>query len=121
MHRQTLQAINSARAAERAIVRACDLSTGEERLIDPATDKTPLGVAASDAARADRSGAVSVEGRDWFLSVFNPPLDLAIVGAVHIAQPLAQMALLCGYAVRIIDPRTAFATVERFPGLRISH
>lgn len=121
MNRATLQAINAARAAGRAIVRACELSSGEEQIVDPQRDKSPLGLAAAGAARADRSVTVTVEGREWFLSVFNPPLDLAIVGAVHIAQPLTQMAQLCGYAVRIIDPRTAFATSERFPDLHISH
>jgi xanthine dehydrogenase accessory factor len=121
MHRRTLQAINAACLAGRAVVRAVELSRGQEHLIDPATDKTPLGQAAAAAARADRSATTTIDGHDWFLSVFNPPLDLVIVGAVHIAQPLAEMAALCGYAVRIIDPRTAFATAERFPGLHISH
>lgn len=121
MHRDTLQAINAARREGRAVVRASELSTGLECLIDPIKDKTPLGLAAADASRADRSGAQVIDGREWFLSVFNPPLDLAVIGAVHIAQPLAQMAQLCGYAVRIIDPRTAFATADRFPGLQISH
>lgn len=121
MHRETLQAINAARLAGRAIVRASELSSGRECLIDPIMDKTPLGLAAADAARADRSGTWTIEGQEWFLQVFNPALDLAVVGAVHIAQPLAQMAQLCGYAVRIIDPRTAFATADRFPGLVISH
>jgi xanthine dehydrogenase accessory factor len=121
MHRDTLQAINAARREGRAIVRASELSTGRECLIDPATNDTPLGLAAADASRADRSRTQVIDGQEWFLSVFNPPLDLAVVGAVHIAQPLAQMAQLCGYAVRIIDPRTAFATADRFPGLQISH
>ncbi len=57
-----------------------------------------------------KAAAVEIGGRNWFLTVFNPPLDLAIIGAVHIAQPLARMAALADYAVRVIDPRTAFAT-----------
>ena len=73
------------------------------------------------AARADRSAPVEIEGSNWFLSVHNPPLDLAIIGAVHIAQPLAPMAALADYRVRIIDPRTAFATQARFPGVSLSH
>ena len=121
MKRQTLQAINEARRAGRAIVRASDLATGEEMLIDPATDTSPLGLAAAGAARADTSGPAQIEGRSWFLSVFNPPLDLVIVGAVHIAQPLIVMASEAGYGVRMIDPRTAFATPARFPGTPISH
>lgn len=121
MNRDTLSALNAARHAGRAIVRAVDLDSGDERLIDPATDMSPLGQAAAGAARADTSGPAQIEGRGWFLAVFNPPLDLAIVGAVHVAQPLAVMAKEAGYGVRIIDPRTAFATEARFPGVSLSH
>lgn len=121
MKRETLQAINEARRAGRAIVRATDLQSGEELLLDPAIDVSPLGLAAAGAARADTSGPAQIDGRSWFLAVFNPPLDLVIVGAVHIAQPLIGMAQETGYGVRIIDPRTAFATPARFPGAPISH
>jgi xanthine dehydrogenase accessory factor len=121
MRRETLAAINEARRANRAIVRATDLITGDEQLIEPYTDNSALGLAARDAARADRSQPVEIEGRSWFLGVFNPTLDLCIIGAVHIAQPLAQMAAMTGYGVRIIDPRTAFATAERFTGVALSH
>jgi len=117
----TLNAINDSRRAGRAIVRATDLATGDDVLIDPATDISPLGEAAAGAARADTSGTAIIEGRSWFLSVFNPPLELVIVGAVHIAQPLVAMAREAGYRVRIIDPRTAFATAARFAGVAISH
>src|SRR5215469_11652612 len=121
MRKGVLDALNAARAAGRAIVRASDLKTGDEMLIDPEADRSPLGLTAAEAARADQSRAVEVDGRSWFLSVYNPPLDLAIVGAVHIAQTLARMAALAGYEVRIIDPRTAFASAERFPGVKLSH
>jgi xanthine dehydrogenase accessory factor len=106
-----------ARDGSKAWVRALDLSSGEEMLIDPSLDQSPLGQAARAAARADASGEVEIEGRNWFLEVHNPPLELALVGAVHIAQPLAAMARLAGYAVRVIDPRAAFATEARFPGV----
>lgn len=121
MRPDTLKALNEARHANRAIVRATDLASGEDILVDPATDKSALGVAAANAARADQSAPAQIEGRNWFLAVFNPPLDLVIVGAVHIAQPLAQMAAIAGYGVRVIDPRTSFATPERFPGVALSH
>ena len=121
MNRQTLARINEARRAARTIVRATNLASGEDRLIDPETDGTPLGEAASAAARADTSGPFEIGGQTWFLSVFNPPLDLVIVGAVHVAQPLSAMAALTGFGVRIIDPRTAFATSDRFPGIELNH
>jgi xanthine dehydrogenase accessory factor len=121
MRRETLDALNAARRNGHAIVRATDLTTGDEIVLDPATDTSMLGVAAAQAARADQSTTVEVEGRRWFLAVYNPPLDLVIVGAVHIAQPLARMGALAGYGVRVIDPRTSFATPERFPDVALSH
>lgn len=121
MKRRILEALDDARREGRAVVRAVDLSSGEELLIDPANDSSELGKSAAKAARADQSTSVEIGGRSWFLTVYNPPLDLAIVGAVHIAQPLSVMAQLAGYGVRVIDPRTAFATAERFPGVSLSH
>jgi xanthine dehydrogenase accessory factor len=121
MQRETLRALNAAKRAGKAIVRATDLETGEEQFVDPISDTTPLGVASASAARADQSGPVEIDGRTLFLSVYNPPLELVVVGAAHIAQPLTRMALLANYSVLVIDPRTSFATPERFPGVVISH
>ena len=121
MKREVLRTLNDARCQNRAIVRALDPVSGEERLVDPGANSSPLEIAAATAARADQSRSVEIDGRVWFLTVYNPPLDLAVVGAVHIAQPLTAMAQLAGYRVRVIDPRAAFATAERFPGVAISH
>lgn len=65
---------------------------------------------------ADRSG---LEADGWFVAIHNPPLRLAVVGAVHVAQPLCPMARACGYEVALIDPRSSFGSAERFPGERI--
>lgn len=121
MKRSTLEILIRARKEGRAVVRAVDLASGEERLIEPGSEDSALGRAAAAAARADRSAPAEIDGRSWFLSVHNPPLDLAIIGAVHIAQVLAPMAMLADYRVRIIDPRTAFATPARFPRVRLDH
>jgi len=121
MKQSTLEQIIRARKDGRAIVRAVNLQSGEERLIEPDSDVSALALPAQAAARADRSGLADIDGQSWFLSVHNPPLDLVIVGAVHIAQVLAPMAALAEYRVRIIDPRTAFATAARFPDVLISH
>ncbi|HTQ13987.1 MAG TPA: XdhC family protein [Rhizomicrobium sp.] len=121
MKRETLDALNAARREGRAVVRAVELETGEETLIDPYTDDSGLAAFARQAARDDRSGPAEIGGHTWFLTVYNPPLDLVIVGAVHIAQPLSRMAILAGYGVRVLDPRTAFATQERFPGITLVH
>lgn len=121
MKRATLLALNEARKTSSAVVRAVDTASGEEHLIDPYTDQSPLGVAARQAAHADTSASAEIDGRAWFLEVYNPPLDLVIVGAVHIAQLLARMAQLTDYGVRVIDPRTAFATADQFPDVALSH
>ena len=119
---EMIAALKAARDTQRAVVLATDLASGESRLVYPSDQTTgALADIARVRARQDESGTVDADGRSWFLTVFNPPLDLAIIGAVHIAQPLARMAVLADYAVRIIDPRTAFATAERFPGVALSH
>ena len=120
MKRSTLQALCDARRSGVSLVRAVDLATGEEYLLDR-TDISQLGRAAGEAARADRSGLVEIDGREWFLEIHNPRLDLRIIGAVHIAQPLARMAMLAEYRVTVIDPRRAFATEQRFPGVTLCH
>ena len=73
-----------------------------------------LAPALDDAFRRGRS--VALQGRDGevFINVFNPTVRLIIVGAVHVAQPLVPMARALGYDVVIVDPRSAFATEERF-------
>ena len=120
--RATLAALNKARDEKRAVVLATDLKSGRTHLVYPdKAGSSALAEAAAKAARHDESASVEADGASWFLTVFNPPLDLAIIGAVHIAQPLARMAALADYAVRVIDPRTAFATEERFPGVALSH
>ncbi len=54
-----------------------------------------------------------------FVHVFNPPMRLIVVGAVHVAEPLSRMAALAGYRVIIVDPRRAFTSRRRFDGLRV--
>ena len=69
----------------------------------------------------DKSQLVDDEGASYFIHVHNPPLRIVVVGAVHIAQALAPIAAAVGYEVAIVDPRGAFATEDRFPGLEISN
>ena len=72
------------------------------------------------ALAEDKNQTVETSEGPVFVEVFNPRLRCIIVGAVHIAQPLARMAALAGYIVTVVDPRTAFATDERFPGIEVS-
>ncbi len=45
---------------------------------------------------------------------------LVVVGATHIAQHLASLAAAIGYGLTVVDPRSAFAAAERFPGTPLS-
>ena len=116
MRLDLLAALNAERAARRAAVVVTDLETGEQRLVragEFATD--PLGEPIGERLRSGKSGSLEVEERRYFLTVYVPPPRLVAIGAVHISQALAPMARLLGYDVTIVDPRTAFATPERFP------
>jgi xanthine dehydrogenase accessory factor len=117
MKTETLEALLAAREARRPIVLATNIESGEERLIDPTADDADD--ALREAARSDKSGVVESPDGKVFLHVYNPPLRMAIVGAVHIAQPLCRMAALGGYDVTVIDPREAFASEDRFPGVTL--
>jgi xanthine dehydrogenase accessory factor len=105
-----LEALCAARAARKAAVYAVNPETWERRLILGGPD--PLAAEADAALTADLSGFAGA----WFLGVHNPPLRMAVIGAVHIAQPLLQMARIAGYDATLIDPREAFAAEARFPG-----
>ena len=110
-----LQELNAERAARKAAALMTDLDDGTSRLFrhgKPLDGK--LGEAVAGAFRTGKSGMHEIEGRPSFINIHVPPARLVIVGAVHISQALAPMAQLAGFDVRIVDPRTAFATAERF-------
>ena len=126
MKRQYLDRVLLAERAGRAVALATHLRSGRQALIEgpDVTGELALDAAARDAVHAalrdDRNRTLDTVDGPIFIEVFNPPLRLVLVGAVHIAQPLARMAALAGYAVTVIDPRSAFATDERFPGIALS-
>jgi xanthine dehydrogenase accessory factor len=117
MRRETLQKLMSARQEGRLLVRAINLASGEEQLVDPARDKSALGRAAKLAMLEDSSRRVLIQDGEWFLTPYQVPWEIVIVGAVHIAQMLASLAATAGYRIRVIDPRAPYATDERFPGI----
>ena len=124
MDRTLIDRLAVAREEHRPVVVATDLASGEKTWIEGGSAAGPVRIdetvlaAADGAQRNDRSRTFETgDGRRLFLHVFNPPLRLLIVGAVHIAQSLAPIASLAGYAVTVIDPRGSFATSDRFPGV----
>lgn len=114
-----IAALNQARRMAKPMVRAVDLSSGNAVLIDPEHDVTPIGLVARAIAQRSSTLMTEIAGTSWFLTIHNPPVDLVLIGAVHIAQALAQMAAPLGYDMRVIDPRKSFANTERFPAVTI--
>jgi xanthine dehydrogenase accessory factor len=115
-----LSALNSERAARRAAIVVTDVESGAQRLVkraDVAGD--PLKELLEKHLRMGKSGMAETPQGRVFLTVYVPPPRLVITGAVHISQALAPMAKLAGYDVTIVDPRTAFASSERFPDVKV--
>ena len=125
MKAAVLEQLLAARADKRPVVVVTELESGNQGLVFAADDggsamSAEVVSAARAALRSGRSAIVDgSQGGKTFLHVFNPPLRVYIIGAVHIAQALAPMAAMLGYAVTLIDPRGAFASTQRFAGLRV--
>jgi xanthine dehydrogenase accessory factor len=120
MDLKLLNDLNAERRSRRAATLVTDLSTGEGRLVrEGEAVAGELGAALASVLRSGKSGTVEADGQSLFLNVHLPPPRLVAIGAVHISQALAPMARIAGYDFEIIDPRTAFATPDRFPGVAL--
>lgn len=117
---ELLARLREAQAAKRPVALLTRLSNGEQRLWPDDGVSRPLAEAAEAALRYDEAGSVELDGEKWFVHPHNPPVRLIVVGAVHVAQALVPMAMTLGFAVTVVDPRGAFATPERFPGVSLS-
>lgn len=116
-----LAAVNAERAERRAAAVLTDIATGHQRLVrETDAEGDPLADALQTAFRTGRSGMVASPKGEAFLSVQVPPTRILVIGAVHISQALAPMARLAGFDISVIDPRTAFATDARFPGIAVT-
>jgi xanthine dehydrogenase accessory factor len=120
-----LERLLAARSTGNPMALATLMPGGTQALIDGEGATGDLVLAPEDLAKVrsaiadDSSRTIETSLGPVFVEVWNPPLRLIVVGAVHIGQKLAPMAALAGYAVTVIDPRAAFASAERFPGVEI--
>lgn len=120
MRLDILSSLNTERAARRAVVIITDVASGEQRLVKATEAKAdPLAGLLDKRLRSGKSGMEETPQGKVFLTVYVPPPKLVITGAVHISQALGPMAKMLGYDVTIVDPRTAFATSERFPDVKL--
>jgi xanthine dehydrogenase accessory factor len=125
MKAETLAALQDARTKRRAVTLATRLSDAAEALVyrDEANGElagdAAIVAAAQRAMDIGKSETVDIGGAKIFLNVYVPPPRLVIVGAVHIAQSLAPMAAMLEFDVTVVDPRGAWATTQRFPGVKV--
>ena len=126
MKGRILDHVVAAARDHRSVALATDLATGRQLLLDgdqvegdlalddPALDRV------REAWHGGRNRTIETAAGAVFLEVLTPPHRCFIVGAVHIAQPLAKILAMTDYAVMIIDPRESFATESRFPGIEMT-
>lgn len=120
MDPNNLKKLNRAVKERRAAILLTEMESGRDRIINDGDAVTgDLGDAVQKAFRNGKSVMVSIEGKEFFLNVHVPAPRLVVIGAVHISQALAQIAGVTGHDLEIIDPRTAFATPERFEGVEL--
>ena len=120
MRLDLLATLNTERAARRAAILVTDVASGEQRVVresEAAAD--PLAGLLEERFRSGKSVVVEHGGKELFLTVQVPPVKVVVVGAVHISQAFAPMAKGLDFDVTILDPRTAFATPERFPDVPV--
>lgn len=115
-----LAALEQAKRDKRPVVLGTRLPGGEQLVLPDPSAPAALNEAATSVLKSDESGTHKIDGEDWFLHAYNPPLRLVVVGAVHIAQALVPFAAPCGFAVTVVDPRRSFASDERFPSTTVS-
>ncbi len=120
MRLDILKALNEERTARRSVIVVTHQDSGVQRLVK-GTDirNDPLKDVLEKHIRSAKSGIEETPEGKVFLTVHVPSPKLVITGAVHISQTLAPMGQLLGYDVTIVDPRTAFASIERFPDVKV--
>ncbi len=115
-----LAALNAERAARRAAIVVTEIDSGKQRLVRAdEVARDPLREFLEKRIRSGKSGIEETPQGRVFLTVYVPPPKLVVTGAVHISQALAPIAKLAGFDTTIVDPRTAFATRERFPDVAV--
>jgi xanthine dehydrogenase accessory factor len=112
---ETLRAILDARRNRRSVAVVTDLGSNGQRVVSRADADEAL----ERRFRFDQSGIEKLDVGESFVAIHNPPLRLIVIGAVHIAQSIIPMAQAANYDVTVIDPRGAFATGARFPGVTL--
>jgi xanthine dehydrogenase accessory factor len=124
-HQQLLRKQAALEVNHKAYCTVTNLANGEKALIEASEinrlDDFPEDIkkGVQDVFLSFQSTIIQAGGSEYFVHYVTPGLQLVIIGAVHVAKPLAKMAQMAGYPVVIIDPRAAFAESERLAGIQI--
>ena len=122
MNEDVLNKVLEAKENRKEVILATQLENGNQLFLN---DKKEDGLSsnlkqiASDLIKNKKSGVINIGNNRWFIDISLPSLRLLVVGAVHIAQPLANIASVCEFDITIIDPRSTFATEKRFPNIKV--
>ena len=119
MKDKTLKLVLSEKNNRNTIIVATELESGQQIILNNNDKNNQIYISAKSLIKQGKSDIINIDNQRWFINISLPPLRLITVGAVHIAQPLAEIATIVGYEVTIIDPRAAFANNKRFPNINI--
>lgn len=121
MQRKILEEIISKQGERESLAYIVDTENGDEFIFSKGekTNYPELDMEIIDCLKSDRSKLVQIDNKNFFIDVYNPPLKLLIIGAVHIAQYLINFANNLNFDCMLIDPREGFANKERFANVKI--
>ena len=119
MKDKTLKLVLSEKNNRNTIIVATELESGQQIILNNNDKNNQIYISAKSLIKQGKSDIINIDSQRWFINISLPALRLVTVGAVHIAQPLAEIATIAGYEVTIIDPRAAFANNKRFPNINI--
>ena len=115
-----LKELNLALSQRQSVAIVTNLDNGDQRLVYKTDlDSDLISEPIKLMFNKRKSGSIIWQDKKFFISIFEPPLRLIIIGAGRIAQALVGFAGQAGYQTIIIDPRDVFATAERFPNTQL--
>lgn len=115
-----LKELNLALRQRQSVAIVTNLDDGDQRLVYKADlDSDLISEPIKLMFNKRKSGSIIWQDKKFFISIFEPPLRLIIIGAGRIAQALVGFAGQAGYQTIVIDPRDVLATAERFPNTQL--
>lgn len=119
MDQDILEKAGELKRQRKAFALVTKLETGETVIRHPGGTGDQIASALSARFRSGKAGTEIFDGAEYFLNPHIPSPRLVVIGAVHITQALVPLAKVADLDLTVIDPRTSFASPERFEGVRL--